>query len=811
MNIATLFLMIACLSWSAISRADGPAPAKLEVFPPDIQLSTARDRQLLVVQATYADGITRDVTAESQITPANPALVRREGNILWSAADGETNLAVSFSGQSVDVPLKVAGSAASPPLSFRLDVMPVFMRSGCNTGSCHGAARGKDGFRLSLFGFDPDGDHHRLTREMVGRRVNLAIPADSTLLEKSIGAVPHTGGTRFDASSELYATLRDWIAAGAPNDDPAQIPQLVNIELYPRSAVLDGAGSTQQMTVRARYSDGSDRDVTSLAVFLTNNETSAQISPDGLITAADRGEAFVMARFGTFTVGSQILVLPKGLQFQYPDEPEANYIDGLVAQKLRKLRIEPSGLCSDEEFLRRATIDIAGLAPTPVEYRQFMASTEPDKRAKLVDTLLERKEFAEIWVNKWAELLQVREIPNQISKKGMFLYYNWLVDRLQNNTPMDQLVQEILGASGGTFANPATNFYQTTNDPLLLTENVAQVFMGMRVQCAQCHNHPFDRWTMDDYYSFKAFFAQVGRKQAEDYRETIVFNAAGGESNHPVGGRVMKPKFLGGVEPEIPPGGDRRVILAKWLASPENPFFAKSLVNRVWAHFFGLGIVDPVDDFRVSNPASNPELLDELATRFTATKYDLKQLVREICNSRTYQRSTLRNPSNETDEKNFAHANLRRIKAENLLDIISQVTNTKDDFPGLPPGARAVQIADGAVSTYFLTTFGRATRETVCSCEVKMEPTLSQALHLLNGDTVNGKIQQGGVLSSLMAEKSTPEDRINELYLLTLARMPTAPELEKLTPLLHDNPNPEQALGDIFWALLNSREFLFNH
>jgi hypothetical protein len=564
------------------------------------------------------------------------------------------------------------------------------------------------------------------------------------------------------------------------------------------------------MTVRARYSDGTDRDVTSLAVFLTNNDTSAKISADGLITAGERGEAFVMARFGTFTVGSQVLVLPKGLQFEYPQEPDANYVDARVAAKLKKLRIAPSGLCGDEDFLRRAFIDIVGLVPTVEEYQLFVGSTDPAKRSNLVDELLERKEFAEIWVNKWAELLQVRQIPNQISQKGMFLYYNWLVDRLQKNTPMDQFVQELLSASGGTFANPATNFYQTTNDRLLLSENVAQVFLGMRIQCAQCHNHPFDRWTMDDYYSFSAFFAQIGRKQGEDYRETIVFNAGGGEANHPVGGRVMKPKFLGGAEPETA-GQDRRNVLAGWLASKDNPYFARSFVNRVWAHFFGLGIVEPVDDFRVSNPASNPELLAELAQRFTDSKYDLKQLVREICNSRSYQRSTQRNASNQLDEKNFAHANLRRIKAENLLDVISEATDTRDKFPGLPLGARAVQIADGAVSTYFLTTFGRATRETVCSCEVKMEPTLSQALHLLNGDTVNNKIQQGGVIKRLLTEKKFPEERIAELYVRTLTRMPTQAELDQLVSVLNTAANPEQGLLDIYWALLNSREFLFNH
>jgi hypothetical protein len=781
------------------------------VFPSDIELTGARDRQLVVVQATYADGITRDVTGDAEIVAGDAALVRREGNTFWPVADGGTALTVRFGGQEVTVPVKVAQAAVTPPLSFRLDVMPVFMRAGCNTGSCHGAARGKDGFRLSLFGFDPDGDHHRLTREMIGRRINLAVPAESTLIEKGLGAVPHTGGTRFNKDDEYYRLLHDWIAAGAANDDVSKLPKVVGVELYPKAAVLDGTGETQQMTVRAKYSGGTDRDVTSLAVFLTNNDTSAKVSPDGLITAGERGEAFVMARFETFTVGSQLLVLPKGLQFSYPEEQDVNYIDTLVANKLKRLRISPSGLCSDEEFVRRVFIDIVGLVPTVGEYQAFMSSSESDKRAKLIDSLLERKEFAEIWVSKWAELLQVRQIPNQISQKGMFLYYNWLVELLQKNTPMDQFVQELLGASGGTFSNPATNFYQTTNDRLLLTENVAQVFMGMRIQCAQCHNHPFDRWTMDDYYSFSAFFAQIGRKQGEDYRETIVFNAGGGEANHPVGGRVMKPKFLGGIEPEINAGEDRRAAVAKWIGSKDNPFFAKSFVNRVWAHYFGIGIVEQVDDFRVSNPPSNPELLDTIAQRFTESKYDLKQLVREICNSNTYQRSTQRNDSNALDEKNFAHANLRRIKAENLLDIISEATNTKDKFAGLPMGARAVQIADGATSTYFLTTFGRATRETVCSCEVKMEPTLSQALHLLNGDTVNGKIQGGGVIKAILAEKKFPEERIVELYVRCLARMPTKEELARLVPLLGAEANQEQALGDIYWALLNSREFLFNH
>jgi hypothetical protein len=783
----------------------------LAVFPPEVQLTTARDRQSIVVQASFADGITRDVTTEATLVLAEPKLVRRAGAVFYPAADGATTLTVSYGGRSVAVPLKVAQAAVQSPISFRLDVMPVFMRAGCNSGSCHGSARGKDGFRLSLFGFDPEGDHYRLTREQVARRTSLAVPTDSTLLEKATGAVPHTGGKRFEPSSELYQTLQHWIDAGVPNDDVAKLPKVVGVDLYPKKAVLDGQGATQQLTVRARYSDGTDRDVTSLALFLTSNDVSAPVSPGGLVTAGQRGEAFVMARFETHTVGSQFIVLPQGLEFTFPEEPEVNYIDKLVNDKLKKLRIAPSGQCDDETFLRRAAIDIVGLPPTVEEYHRFMASKDPKKRSKWVDELLERKEFAEIWVSKWAELLQVRtDYTRNVSQKAMFLYYNWLVDKLAKNTPMDEMVQELLGASGGTFKNPATNFFQLTNETLPLAENVAQVFMGMRIQCAQCHNHPFDRWTQNDYYSFAAFFAQIGRKGGEDYRETIIFNAGGGEVNHPVGGQRMAPKFLGAEEPDVN-GKDRRVVLAKWLASPRNPWFATSFTNRVWAHFLGAGIVEPIDDFRVSNPASNPELLEALGKHFTDTKYDLKALVRDICNSRTYQRTTRRNESNASDERNFAHALVRRIKAESLLDCISAVTDTKDKFEGLPVGARAVQIADGVRTTYFLRTFGRATRETPCSCEVKLEPTLSQALHLLNGDTVNAKIQQGGLVPKLLSTKKLPEERVTELYLRCFARKPTKDELANLVPALNQNPNQAQALEDLFWALLNSREFLFNH
>jgi hypothetical protein len=372
------------------------------------------------------------------------------------------------------------------------------------------------------------------------------------------------------------------------------------------------------------------------------------------------------------------------------------------------------------------------------------------------------------------------------------------------------MVRELLGSNGGSFANPPTNFYQIERDTLKTSENVAQVFMGMRIQCAQCHNHPFDRWTMDDYYGFAAFFSQIGRKRAEDARETIVFNSGGGEVNHPVGNRRMAPKFLGGDTPDVQ-GKDRRVVMANWLASKENPYFARNLVNVVWAHFFGRGIIDEVDDVRVSNPPVNEPLIDTLATNFTNYNYDFKKLVKDICMSRTYQLSTQKNETNEADDTNFSHASLRRMRAEFLLDAISQVTDTSDKFRGLPVGARAVQISDGNTSTYFLTTFGRATRETVCSCEVKMEPNLSQALHLLNGDTVNSKISQGNLIKRRLDEGKLPQDILEELYIRCLSRRPTEAERTSLNAVLLQDPNQQQVLEDVFWALLNSREFLFNH
>ena len=797
----------------------------LQVYPKDAHLVTLRSKQQIMLQAKFADSTTRDVSKDAKYTFANPALVKFEDNIIKPVTDGETELKIEFAGRTLTVPVKVEKATEERPIRFSLDVMPTFTKGGCNAGACHGASSGKDGFALSLFGFDPNGDYDRITRENLGRRINLALPHDSLLLEKGTGRVTHTGGKLYGKESSLYKTIVRWLEAGAPRD-PAGTPKVVDLEIHPKQSVLEGDGSQQQIIVRAVYSDGTTRDVTHETTFLTNNDVTTTVDGKGMMTAGTRGEAFIMARYDQITVGTQVLVIPEMPDFKFPNEPEANYIDTLVHNKLKKIRITPSGVCDDNTFVRRAYLDIIGVLPTPEAVKAFVADKSPDKRSKLVDDLIARPEFVRMWVMKWAELLQIRTQNNQFYYKNAVLYFEWLREQFEQDQPMDKIVQELLGARGGTFSNPAGNFYQVERDTLKLTENAAQIFMGMRIQCAQCHNHPFDRWTMDDYYSFASLFAQVGRKTGEDNRETIIYNRGSGGVRHIVGNRDMPPKFLGADGPEIrkdangkmvsgfplKDGADRRVALAEWLASSQNPFFAKNMANIVWAHFLGQGIVEPVDDVRISNPPSNPELLDELGKRFQESDYNFKQLVREICNSRAYQRSVQSTESNQSDTRNFSKSTIRRVRAEVLLDIISQVTDTQNKFRGLPNGSSAVEIVDGGTSTFFLTTFGRATRTTVCSCEVALEPNLSQALHLLNGDTVNTKCSQGGVVRKLLQAGKKPEDVIDELYIRCLARKPTEMEKTKLMAFVgEEGRTDEEVLNDLFWAVLNSKEFIFNH
>jgi hypothetical protein len=640
---------------------------------------------------------------------------------------------VEWNGQAVDVPLKVEQAKVDPPVSFRRDVMPVFLKSGCNSGGCHGASRGKDGFRLSLFGYDPEGDHFRLTHEMVGRRINLALPEESMIITKNIGTAPHTGGKVFAKDSEIAKTLLRWLEAGAPNDPPGvdgkpTAPECTSIELLPKGLLLEGSGQRFRTTVRAHYADGTDRDITSMALFLTSNEGSAKIEKDGTIVTGQRGEAFVMARFATHTVGSQVIVIPKDLQYEWPQVSEANWVDGLVHNKLRALRMLPSGTCDDETFLRRANIDITGALPTSAEVKQFVADTDAQKRGKKVDELLNRKEFVDMWALKWSELLQIRtDNNNQGSYKAVLGYYTWVRDQLEKNVPLNQVAAQLISATGSNLENPAANYYQLEQDPLKLAEDTAQAFFGIRIQCAQCHNHPFDRWTMDDYRGFVAFFTQIGRKNGEDPRERIIFSSGSGESKHPLGDRVIPPKFLGG---EAPDAKARTAASCLRTGLPHRIIRTSRGTSRTWCGP-STWAAEVLNRWTMSGSPIPRRILS--CWRRSVRKSWNTITISEgssatSCTSRTYQLTTRPNETNELDDRNFAKATIRRMRAEVMLDCITQVTETKDKYRGLPAGARAVEIADGKTSNYFLPTFGRATRETICSAKKWVRRSLRRCI-----------------------------------------------------------------------------------
>ena len=807
-SLSVALLLTTPFAMAAELKVAESSGLRLLAFPAKISLSNRLESQEVVVQILSEDGSTKDVTDLAKIEIAEPKIARMTHGFVEPVSDGQTELRIHYEGQSSRIPIEISHSREPAELRFRNDVLPVLTRAGCNTGKCHGSASGKDGFRLSLFGYDPAGDHYRITREVSGRRINLAEPADSLLVNKAIGQVAHTGGQCLDPESAHYQTLIAWLSAGAL-PDPAETPQPVRIDVSPARVVFRAKGDDQKLLVTAHYSDGTDRDVTDLAVFISNNDSAAKVSDEGVVSATGPGSAFVMARFDQFTQGASIIVRP-GTKFEFPDIPAHNFIDELVHANWRDMHLLPSDVCTDEVFLRRAYLDLIGLLPTVEERQAFLNDQGSNKRGRLIDALLQRDEFLDLWVMKWAETLQVRT-NNGVSSKGLMLYDRWLRDRVRAGDSIDQIVKELIPATGGTFENPATNYYQTETTPQLLAENVAQVFLGTRIQCAQCHNHPFDRWTMDDYYGFASFFSKIGYKQAHDPRELTVFNSGDGELRHPVSGQNVTPKFLGDQGPDLEQGDDVRQSLAEWLTSKRNAEFARNTANIVWAHFFGIGIVEPVDDIRVSNPPSNPALFKALGDRFVESNFDLRSLVRDICNSRTYQLSTHRNASNELDERHFSHGRIRRLRAEVLLDCINQVTESADRFPGLPEGARAVQIADGRVQNYFLTTFGRSTRQTACTCEVKTTPTLSQALHLLNGETTSGKISKGEVVESLLQQSSDPFVVATRLYEKCLSRLPTEKEAKAIQTKLASSANAEAALTDLFWALLNSNEFVFNH
>ena len=780
----------------------------LVAWPTEIRLPYATDHQSILIQAIYADGSTSDVTGKAVWSLKDPEIVGIQAGVVRPKQSGETVATVSYQGQSCEIKISVAPNKDERPIRFRNDVLPIFTRVGCNSGKCHGAASGKDGFRLSLYGYDPEGDHFRITRELSGRRIDLADPENCLLVNKATGEVPHTGGALIDRDSTNYRKLLIWLAQGA-SPDPSEMPVPTKIDVYPAKAVMSRPGQNQQISVFASYDDGSTRDVTELAVFMSNNDAAASVDEAGLASGKGPGTAFILARFDQFTAGTAVVVRP-GSDYTVPDFVGNNYIDTLTFARWTDLHIKPSEVCSDNEFLRRVYLDTIGRLPTTQQLTDFSADNRDNKRAIVIDELLAKEEFLDLWIMKLAELLQIRR-ANGLSSKGLISYDAWLREKVHAGVTVDQIVRELLPATGSTFENPPTSYYQTETTPQLIAENIAQAFLGTRIQCAQCHNHPFDRWTMDDYYGFASFVSQVGYKQGKDPREITVYNTGEGNLLHPVAGREVRPKFLGGDAPQLNPGEDYRVALADWLTSPENQGFANNLANVLWDQFFGRGIVHPVDDVRVSNPPSNPALIDRLGAQLIEYKFDIRKLARDILNSRTYQLSSQSNQWNSWDDKDFSHAGIRRLRAEVLLDCISQVTSTSDRLSGLPLGGRAIQIPDGNANNYFLETFGRADRSTPCSCEVSTAPTLSQALHLLNGETTTGKIEEGGLIDQWLSEGVPPMQIVETVYMTCYSRKPTEMESKAIELQLSQSKEVRQDLVDIFWAVLNSNEFIFNH
>lgn len=696
-------------------------------------------------------------------------------------------------------------SPAQEPVSFSNQVMAVLGKAGCNAGTCHGHASGKNGFKLSLRGYNPALDLQALTRDHAGRRVNLLEPEASLILLKPAGALSHGGGQRFAPDSKAYTLLERWLAEGA-RGDTAEAPAVERIEVLPDYHIVPQPGLAQQLAVTAHFSNGQSRDVTEWAIYELPSEDYAEVSAEGLVTTKAPGEAAVLVRFLGRMAISRIVVIQDKPDFAWRDPPVHNFIDGHVDAKLKTIQVLPSELSSDAEFLRRVSFDTIGLPPTPGEVRAFLADARPDKRARKIDELLDRPEFADQWALYWMDLLRTDESGSVMGRKGVWALGRWLRQAFDRNVPYDQFVRAFLTARGSQFKNPPAAFSRIARQPQLKAEGIAQLFLGVRIECAQCHDHPFDRWTQSDYNELARFFYQVRQKDGPDYYDEAQIYLEP-ERDPSVGLR-----FLDGSQTQWPGDRDRREALAEWMFGPARHWTARALVNRVWGRLFGRGIVEPVDDLRFSNPPVNEPLWNALADDFISQQYDFQHLVRTILNSRTYQASSAPNATNGSDRINFSHARLRRLTAEQLLDALSQATGVPEAFSGVPPGYRAAQIATVGTGSYFAKVFGRPLRRGTCTCERTNEPSLPQTLHLLNGTSVISRLEADeGTLRRLLASNLSDEQLVEELYLHVLSRLPNAKDRERSLEYLAASADRAQGAEDLLWALINSRQFVFNY
>lgn len=812
------------------------APVQLSIQPESVSLDGPRSAQQLVVTAQDARGELRDVTQFCDWTP--PAAVQvSAGGYVVPLGNGAGHITARIGELSVTLPVTVQHFEQNRPVSFHREVMGVLNISGCNAGSCHGIPSGRGGFRLSLWGFDPDADFLALTREEQGRRTNRLDPDASLILAKGQGLIPHQGGRRFAPDSMSARLLREWIADGLPND-PDGFPALERIEVLPGSRAFPAPARFQQLAVTAKFGDHTERDVTRLAVFSSSEPAIATVTAEGLVEFYRGGEVAVLCRYLDQVQTVRLTYLDVAPSFQWPNPPEQNYVDRHVFAKLKKLGIVPSELCTDAEFIRRVSLDVTGTLPTPSEVRAFLASSDPDKRARLIESLLTRDDFVDFWTMKWGDVLRIKR--TLIQPKGVESYHGWLRSMIQKNAPFDEVVRQLIFSQGHSYKNGPVNYYCVVREPknageLIqhdLTETTASLFLGIRLQCAKCHNHPFERWTQDDYHGLAAFFTQV--KQTRDGKHPGVGNpehrpvqisieSAAADMIQPRSNRLIAPTFLGGETPTFEIGEDRRKALAEWLTAPGNPFFAKSVVNRVWYHLLGRGIVDPVDDFRESNPAANEELLNALAEDFVAHQFDVKHVIRTVVNSRTYQLGSQTNELNQADEKYFSHALVKTLPAEVLLDAIGAVTGAPEEYPNHPPGRRAIQLPDNDVITQpsrylgydrhpFMKTFGQPARELACECARETEFSLAQALELMNGPTVAAKLSRpDNQLSRLLAQQMSDRELLDELYLLALSRGPAESTSQAFLTYVGQAPDRRRAWEDVLWTIIRSREFTSRH
>jgi hypothetical protein len=730
-------------------------------------------------------------------------------NCAWSLLLA-AGLAAVVGAEGDDPPAAPPAATQTPVVSFSRDVVPALTKAGCNAGTCHGSFQGRGGFRLSLLGFDPAADFEALAKEGRGRRVSLAAPTSSLMLRKPTGAVPHAGGRRFSPDSETYRILHAWICQGVPGPS-AKDPLLTRLEVTPSELLLPPGGAAT-LRVRAAWSDAASRDVTALALYDDADLQVAEVTAEGSVKAIGHGRTAITVRY-LGQVAAVTVTVPYARGANLPNLLRNNFIDELAIAEWKKVGVAPAPLCDDATFLRRASLDLAGTLPTPEQVRSFVAATDPHKRAKLIDELLERPEYVEFWTLRWGDLLRAHR--RFLGEKGLASFQGWLRRVIRENRPAPQIVRELLTARGNLYTNGPVAMYFVDRTPEDLAETVSQVFLGVRLQCARCHHHPFEVWSQEDYYGMAAFFAKVRRK---DTRESGTFGGAqavliaeSGLLPHPQTGAAVAPQALGAKPLPVDATGDPRPALADWLTAAENPYFARNLVNRYWGYLLGRGLVHPIDDQRATNPATHPALLDALTRDFVAHKHDLKHLLRTICNSRVYQLAAEVAPHRDAAGVFLTHHVPRRLSAEVLLDAVNHATGATETFAGLPPGLRAVSLADSAVVSDFLDIFGRAKRTTTCLCERSSEPDLRQALHLSNNEALQRKLADpSGRIAKLLAAKKSDNETCEELYLATLCRQPTAEEKRIVLKAVSEAPSRKEGWEDLLWALLNCAEFSYS-